>query len=269
MKTFNKYIRKNETALITGASSGIGLEYATQLAKSGCNLVIVSNEEEKLKSVAANLSQTYNINVVPRYQDLSTINAAQEVFDFCQSQNLQIDILINNAGIFFFKELNETTSDRANMMLRLHIYTPTQLCTLFGSEMKKRGYGYILTMSSMAALLPLPGITVYSATKAYLKSFMKSLYYEMRPYGVHTTVICPGAVNTPLYGLSSRFDDAMKVAVKVRFVYSPQLLVNKALKAMFRKRRCKTPGALNAIWPPLVNSLPKRLVNKLWVKYRS
>ncbi len=269
MKTFSKYIRKNETALITGGSSGIGLEYATQLAQSGCNLVLISNEEEKLKTVSERLQKEYNIKVTWKFQDLSKVEAAQEVFDFCQSQNLQIDILINNAGIFFFKELNDNTIDKANTMLRLHVYTPTQLCNLFGAEMKKRGYGYILTMSSMAALLPLPGITIYSATKAYLKSFMKSLYYEMRPYGVHTTVICPGAVNTPLYNLSSKFDGAMKIAVKVHFVYSPQLLVNKALNAMFHKRRSRTPGALNSIWPPIVNAVPKSLVNKLWVKYRS
>ncbi|MCF0207638.1 MAG: SDR family NAD(P)-dependent oxidoreductase [Bacteroidales bacterium] len=269
MKTFKKYIRDNETALVTGASSGMGLEYAKQLAQSGCNLLIVSNEEEKLKTVAEQIRNDYKVNVVWKYQDLSLPTAAQEVFDFCKDKNIQIDILINNAGIFFFKELNDSTLAKANTMLQLHVYTPTQLCTLFGGEMKKRGRGYILTMSSMAALLPMPGITIYAATKAYLKSFMKSLYYEMRPYGVHTTVICPGAVNTPLYNLSSRFDGAMRVAVKVRFVYSPQLLVHKALRAMFHKRRSKTPGPLNLIWPPIVNAIPKFIVNKLWVKYRS
>jgi hypothetical protein len=269
MKTFNKYIRKDSTALITGASSGMGLEYAKQLAMSGCNLLIVSNEEEKLFDVAEKIQNEYHVKVTAKYQDLAHPDAAKELFNFCQTNNIQIDILINNAGIFFFKELNNATIDRANVMLRLHIYTPTQLCILFGEEMKKRGYGYILTVSSITAQMYAPGITMYSATKAYLKSFMKSLYFEMRPYNVHTTVVCPGAVNTPLYNLNPKYEGMMKLALSLRLAYSPQQLVNKALKAMFRKRRCKTPGFLNTLWAPFINALPKRTVTRLWIKYRS
>jgi len=268
MKTFNKYIRKDSMALVTGASSGMGLEYALQLAKSGCNLLIVSNEEEKLNEVAKKLQDEYHVKVTARYQDLAKPEAANELFEFCQQNGMQIDILINNAGIFFFKELDETTLGKANTMLRLHIYTPTQLCTLFGGEMKKRRHGYILTISSVTAHLPMPGITMYSSTKAYLKSFMKSLYFEMKPYGVHTTVVCPGAVDTTLYNISPKYNGLMRFAVKIRVVYTPQILVNKALKAMFRKRRCKTPGFINLIWPPIVEAIPKGIVSKLWLKIR-
>lgn len=267
MKTFNKYIRKDSTALITGASSGMGLEYAKQLAQSGCNLLIVSNEEEKLNEVAENLQNEYKVKVTAKYQDLAQQDAAKELFDFCQQNNIQIDILINNAGIFFFKELNNESIGKASAMLMLHVYTPTRLCSMFGDEMKKRGYGYILTVSSVTAHIQVPGLTMYAATKSYLKSFMKSLWYEMRPYGVHTTVVCPGAVDTPLYNISPKYNKLMRVAVKIRVVYPPQLLVNKALKAMFRKRRCKTPGFINLIWPPLVNAIPRCIVNKIWKKY--
>ncbi len=96
MKTFNKYIRKDSTALITGASSGMGLEYADQLAKSGCNLLIVSNEEEKLKAVAERLQNEYHVKVTYKYQDLAKQEAANELFDFCQQNSIQVDILINN-----------------------------------------------------------------------------------------------------------------------------------------------------------------------------
>ena len=267
MKTFNKYIRKDSTALITGASSGMGLEYASQLAQSGCNLLIVSNEEEKLKEVAERLQNEYHVKVTYKYQDLARQEAAQEVFDFCQQNNIQIDILINNAGIFFFKELNNSTIEKASAMLMLHVYTPTRLCSMFGDEMKKRRYGYILTVSSVTSIMAVPGLTMYAATKAYLKSFMKSLYLEMRHYGVHTTVVCPGAVDTPLYNISPRFSGLMKFGVKIRVVYTPKLLVNKALKAMFRKRRCKTPGFINLLWPPLVNAIPRGIVNKIWQKF--
>ena len=89
----------------------------------------------------------------------------------------------------------------------------------------------------------------------------------MRHYGVHTTVVCPGAVDTPLYNISPRFSGLMKFGVKIRVVYTPKLLVNKALKAMFRKRRCKTPGFINLLWPPLVNAIPRGIVNKIWQKF--
>ena len=267
MKTFNKYIRKDSTALITGASSGMGLEYADQLAKSGCNLLIVSNEEEKLKAVAERLQNEYHVKVTYKYQDLAKQEAANELFDFCHQNSIQIDILINNAGIFFFKELNSTTIEKASAMLMLHVYTPTRLCSMFGDEMKKRGYGYILTVSSVTSVMAVPGLTMYAATKAYLKSFMKSLHLEMRHYGVHTTVVCPGAVDTPLYNISPKYEGLMRFGVKIRVVYPPKLLVNKALKAMFRKRRCKTPGFVNLLWPPLVNAIPRGIVSRIWKKF--
>ena len=187
-------------ALITGGSSGMGLEYARQLSEIGCNLLLVSNQEEELEKAARELGRD-GIQVLPHYQNLATETAAEELLAFCQAENLQIDILINNAGMFFFEELTRENEAKALTMMRLHIFTPTRLCIQFGEEMKKRGYGYIINMSSMAAKLPCPGITIYSATKAYLKSFGKSLYFEMRPYGVGVTTVCPAAIATPLYRL--------------------------------------------------------------------
>lgn len=268
MKSFKEQIKPEGFSLITGASSGIGAEYARQLAMSGSNLLLVSNQEEQLRNLSELLSTEYGIKTDWIYQDLSAEDSAQKIFDYCEDKGYRVDILINNAGMFFFKELNQNTINQANTMLRLHIYTPTQLCTLFGNEMKKRGHGYILNMSSMAAKMPMPGITVYSATKSYIKSFSKSLYYEMKPYNVHVTTICPGAVDTPLYNLNKKYNQLMKKAVKIRFVYSTKLLVNKALKALFRKRRCTTPGLMNSVWPFVVNSIPNSLVNKIWVRVR-
>ena len=185
---YRKWFKRFETshgrrpwALITGGSSGMGLEYARQLSEIGCNLLLVSNQKEELEKVSEDLKHDPTLQIVPHYQDLSTESAAEELFGFCQAVGLQIDILVNNAGMFFFEELNTENESKALTMMRLHVFTPTKLCVLFGEEMKKRGYGYLIDMSSMAAKLPCPGITVYSATKAYLKSFGKSLYFEMRP----------------------------------------------------------------------------------------
>ena len=252
-------------ALVTGGSSGMGLEYARQLAEIGCNLLLVSNQEEELKKAAEDLKRDKAIQVIPRYQDLATETAAEELLTFCQSENLQIDILINNAGMFFFEELTTENEVKALTMMRLHVFTPTKLCILFGEEMKKRGYGYLINMSSMAAKLPCPGISIYSATKAYLKSFSKSLYFEMRPYGVGVTTVCPAAIATPLYKLKPSL---LNLGVKIGLIGTPQWLVRKALKGMMRKKRVVKPGLMNLYLPPLIAILPHGLVNKLWLKFK-
>ena len=251
-------------ALITGGSSGMGLEYARQLADMGCNLLLVSNQKDELEKVARDLG-TNEIQVIPHYQDLATEDAAEELFGFCQAIGLQVDILINNAGMFFFEELTPENEAKALKMLRLHTFTPTRLCILFGEEMKRRGYGYLINMSSMAAKLPCPGITVYSATKAYLKSFGKSLYFEMRPYGVGVTTVCPAAIATPLYKLKPSL---LKFGVKIGLIGTPQWLVRKALKGMMRRKRVVKPGFMNLYLPPLIAVLPKTLVAKLWQKFK-
>ena len=252
-------------ALVTGGSSGMGLEYARQLAGIGCNLVLVSNQEKELQQVANELKQGRAIQIIPHYQNLATETADEELLAFCRSENLAIDILINNAGMFFFEELTSENEAKALTMMRLHILTPTRLCVLFGEEMKKRGYGYIINMSSMAAQLPCPGITIYSATKAYLKSFSKSLYFEMKPYGVGVTTVCPAAIATPLYKLKPRLLD---FGVKIGVIGTPQWLVRKALKGMMKKKRVVKPGLMNLYLPPLIAALPHGLVNKLWQKYK-
>ena len=252
-------------ALITGGSSGMGFEYARHLADIGCNLLLVSNQKKELENATETLRQGRDIQVLPHYQDLATETAAEELFAFCQAESLQIDLLINNAGMFFFEELTLENEAKALMMLRLHTFTPTRLCILFGEEMKRRGYGYLINMSSMAAKLPCPGITIYSATKAYLKSFGKSLYFEMRPYGVGVTTVCPAAIATPLYKLKPSL---LNFGVKIGLIGTPQWLVRKALKGMIHRKRVVKPGFMNRYLPPLIAVLPHGLVNMIWQKYK-
>jgi short-subunit dehydrogenase len=252
-------------ALITGGSSGMGLEYARQLAAKGFDLILVSNRQEELEQAQEELSRTSTVKVITRFQDLARQNAADELMAFCQEQSMEVEILINNAGMFFFEELTPENEAKALAMMQLHVYTPTRLCLLFGEEMKRRGHGYLINMSSMAAKLPCPGITIYSATKAYLKSFSKSLYFEMRPYGVGVTTVCPAAIATPLYKLKPSL---LKLGVNIGLIGTPRWLVRKALRGMFHKRRVVKPGLMNLYLPPMIAVLPKGLVDKLWQKYK-
>ena len=248
-------------ALVTGGSSGIGLEFSRQLAEKGYDLIIVSNSREQLDAVCAPIAEEYGVRVIPRLQNLATGNAAEELMEWCDSQSVLPDILINNAGMFYFKELSPELMGKAEVMIWLHVTTPTKMCILFGDRMKQRGSGRILLVASMAARIPAPGIQVYSATKAYLRSFGESLSFELKPYGVTVTTLCPAAVATPLYGLKKGL---LNFGVAIRVIHTPQWLVRKALKGLFRGRRLMKPSIMNAYLPPMIKMLPSNLEQKIW-----
>lgn len=252
-------------ALITGATSGIGWEFCKQLAANGCNILMVSNQKEQLETMHKNLAEEYGVEAWGLYMDLSQETAADEVWHYCQEQHLEINILVNNAGMFFFHEIDAETREKALTMLRLHMTTPTKLVMLFGEAMKERRYGYIVNMSSMAAQLPTPGITIYSATKAYLKSFSKSMYFEMKPYGVGVTTVLPAAIATPLYRLKPSL---MKLGVTLHLISTPQWLVKRAIKGMLRRKQVVKPGVMNYYLPVVIRLLPACIEQRIWNKYK-
>jgi short-subunit dehydrogenase len=256
---------KGYNALVTGGTSGMGWEYCQQLAAKGCNILMVSIQQEQLEKLPKELTERYGVKAWGLYMDLSKDTAAREVWDYCQEQKIEIDILINNAGMFFFHELDPETQGKAITMLQLHIMTPTRLVMLFGEAMKERRRGYIIHVSSLAAKLPVPGITFYSATKAYLKSFSKSMYFEFRNYNVGCTTVLPGAIATPLYGLKPSL---MKLGVNVGVISTPRWLVKRAISGMLHKRHYVKPGAMNYYLPVLIKLLPNWLEMKIWNKFR-
>lgn len=265
-KTFKKYLWPGCTALVTGASSGMGLEYVRQLGAMGCNVLMVSNQEKELHQYADAFNRQFNAEFRPLFCDLSRLEAADELDSYCEENGLKIDILINNAGMFFFHELKGDYCRKSDIMLRLHILTPARLCEIFGNRMKERGGGYILNVSSVAAKMQFPGMVTYGSTKAFLYSFSRSLYYEMKPYHVGVTTICPGAVDTSLYSVLPQIDKLFKLGKKLGVVMTPEKLVRKALRAMFRKKRSVVPGFINHFFAPIVNLLPIWAVNRIWKK---
>ena len=261
-------------SLVTGASSGIGLQYATQLARDyHTDLLLVSNQELELRQVAADLSSRYGVHAIPLYADLSLPDAAERLHQYCRDNGLVVDILINNAGVFFFNPYCETSMKRIDLMLHLHIMTVAKLTRLFGEDMvsreltqeeqvqqicgKSRRKGYILNMSSMSAWMAMPGIQSYNASKAFIYNFSKSLWYELRPKGVNITVMTPGAVDTELFGLAPHL---RRLAVALTVAIPPEKLVKRALRKMFRGKKADMPGVINYLCTPLLKHTPDWLV---------
>ncbi|MBQ9339289.1 MAG: SDR family NAD(P)-dependent oxidoreductase [Paludibacteraceae bacterium] len=245
-------------ALVTGASSGIGLQYATALARDyHTDLLLVSNQENEQIEVANDLARKYNVKTTALCRDLSKQDAAEELHHYCVENNLQVDILINNAGVFFFNPLVETSMQRLELMLMLHVVTVAKMCRLFGEDMCRRGQGYILNMSSMSAWMAYPGIQTYNSTKAFIYNFSKSIWYEFYPKGVGVTVMTPGAVDTALFGLAPKY---RKLAVNLTVSIPPEKLVKIALKRMFKKKKWGMPGVLNHLATPLLKHTPDWLV---------
>lgn len=256
-----KIDRPQGMALVTGSSSGIGLAYAKELARRGYDLLLVSNEQERLQQVADELSKAFGVGALPLYMDLARPEAARELYDHCKKEHLEIEVLVNNAGVFFFDDLTEVAASRIETMIMLHVHTVTMLCHYFGAEMRQRGKGYILNMSSMSAWTPAPGISVYGASKSYLRKLSQMLRYELRGNGVYVTAVCPGAVATGLYNLSEKYQ---RLALRLGVMMTPERLARKAIRALFAHKDYILPGGINRFVILLLYLLPAQII--YWLK---
>ncbi len=246
-------VRGSRTALVTGASSGIGKAIAEQLAQYGYNLVIVSRDEELLESTAIELGGKYSVSVLHRSMDLATQQAAYNLYDWCTGAGIEIDVLVNDAGMFIYNDTLKCELCRIEDIMNLHMVTPTLLCRLFGNDMAKRHHGHILNIASYSIWMNYPGLSLYSATKNYLRSFSKPFAGEMRDKGVTVTAVSPAGVTTDLYGLPDRYK---KLGNRIGVLDTPEKIARVSVRAMFRGRRHVVPGIMNRIAIPILRLLP-------------
>ena len=221
-----------KVALVTGASSGIGYEYARVMAGRGYNLLIVSNEEAIHKK-AEILRKDYPVEVVSLVRNLGVQEAAKELHTYCKEHNLQVEVLINNAGVYHDRDFLDDSEAFNYLILNLHMITPAMLTYYFGQDMVSRGKGYILNMCSITASVAVQRMGTYGASKAFLQNFTRSVHVELREKGVIVTNVSPGAVQTGLYNLQSY---AMKIGRALGYIVTPQYLAKRGVNAMFRGR---------------------------------
>lgn len=241
-------------AIITGASSGIGLEISKELAKKNYSIVAVSNQPDKLAKLKQDWEKEFGIDVHTIDCDLTDKKSSHLLFDYCKENNISVEVLVNNAGILTYGEAIDVPVEKAEAILSLHMSTPAILCRLFGEEMAKNGGGYILNVSSISAVMPFPLISFYGPTKGFLKNFSTALRTELKRKNVSVTCLLPGATSTSLY-------EGTEMSLKESSMKKPDYVAQAGVKAMFRKKRQCIPGFLNKITVFLVPIVPNWLVS--------
>jgi short-subunit dehydrogenase len=235
-----------EYALITGGGSGIGLEFA-KLLLSKYNLVLVGREEEKLKKAKQDLLRqgadpSRNIIILPR--DLSGLGSAQNIFQACKQESIDIKVLINNAGSGLFGHHESLDEASITDMLNLNVTTLTLLCKFFGEEMKRKKSGYILNVSSTGAYQPVPYIAAYAASKSYVLNFSEALSKELEDYGVTVTCLSPGHTDTNFFAYAGIGNDKEGFyGLNTRI--SPKKVALVGINALFARRISIIPGIKN------------------------
>lgn len=258
-------MKKNRPfALVTGASSGMGFEFAKQLAEKGYSLLMVSIDEDQLKDACEEIRAEFKVEVITHCMDLSKDNSAEQLFALCNEMNLDVEVLINNAGFFFFGMATDADVKRAKAMIDLHVKTTSILCTLMGAQMKAKGKGYILNNSSISAFKHFPGIAYYGSTKAYIKSFTQSLRLELKPFGIHVTCLLPGATATNLYDPDVvDVDKAKRYGVMV----DPSFVAKKGLNALFANRSRSIPGFTTKLMNAMARCTPYFMI--YWLRKKT
>ena len=248
------------TALITGASNGIGLELAKVHASKGGDLVLVARNKTKLDELKAELESQFKVSVYTIGKDLSANNSAQEVYDEITKQNIQIDYLINNAGFGDFGMFAETEWNKGLQMINLNITTLTQFTKLYLQDMVKRKSGKIMNVASTAAFQSGPTMAVYYATKAYVLSFSEAVDNEVSGKGVTVTTLCPGPTESGFQAAAAMEESNL---VKGKKLPTAKEVAEYGYSSMMKGKTVAIHGMMNWIMAHSVRFTPRALVVKL------
>ena len=253
---------EGKTALVTGASSGIGYELAKCFARDGYNLVLVARSADELRKIAAQLTSEFGVSAKVIVKDLSMPASPQEIFDAVQADGITIDVLVNNAGFGTYGTFSNTNLKDDLEMMQVNMVSPTHLTKLFLPGMIARGQGRILNVASMAAFLPGPLLAVYCASKSYVLSFSEALAEELRGTGVTVTTLCPGPVRT---GFAKRArTERTKAMIRGLFnrIWEPEDVAAVGYHGLMKGKTIVIPGKRYKIAIILVRLLPRKLTTR-------
>ncbi|MFA7359605.1 MAG: SDR family oxidoreductase [Candidatus Kapaibacterium sp.] len=249
-----------KTALITGASAGLGVEFAKNFAKDGHNIVLTARRTERMEQLAEELMNKHSVDIKVLGKDLSNMNEVQSVFETLQRDNIHIDFLVNNAGFGDWGNFHESDWTKVEGMIDVNMKALTKLTYLFMRPMIQKGGGRILNVASMAAFQPGPLMAVYYATKAFVLSFSEAVNNEIKGTGVSITILCPGPTE-------SEFQSAANLGKSKLFKHTriptAKEVADFGYREMMKGSLTVVPGFLNWLVVQSVRFSPRKFVLKI------
>jgi short-subunit dehydrogenase len=251
-------------ALITGGSKGIGKAIAEALARLHFNILIIARSEELLKKEAERLAQKYSVSADYLAIDLSSPDAALNIFEWCRVKKYTVFALVNNAGYGLSGPFEKYTAEDHLNMLQVNVATPVLLCRFFLPMLRMQSRSYILNIASTAAYQAVPYLNVYAASKSFIRSFSRGLRQELRDSKVSVTCVSPGATETEFPTRAMIGEKGLKTADRVNM--TPESVANIAVKSMLAGKAEVITGTINKIGAFFVWLLPKGLVERTAMK---
>jgi short-subunit dehydrogenase len=254
------------TALVTGSSSGIGEQIATELARRGHGLTLVARREDRLRALADDLHSRFEVAVEVVPADLTDSAARAAIAERLDELGLAVDILVNNAGFTTMGPVHRADRERELALVRTNVEAVVDLCTMFVGPMTTRRRGAVLNTASTAAFQPLPAQAGYGASKAFVLSYSRALGAELRGTGVTVTALCPGPVETGFADVAGMTDEEAEQSLP-RFMWvAPEQVAKAAVDGMAAARPVVIPGAANAAGAMFGYLAPRRLILPFMVK---
>jgi uncharacterized protein len=250
--------------LITGASSGIGLEFAKIFAREGHNLVLVARSEETLSTLKKQFEEEYDVSVRVIVKDLTHYSSPTEIYDEVKRENINVNILVNNAGFGVHGYFKDTDLESELEMIQVNITALTHLTKLFLKDMVDNNNGRILNVASVAAFQPGPLMAVYYASKAYVLSFSEAIAEELRDTKVKVTTLCPGLVKTNF----SKVAHANGSLLFDRDATSAKDIAEYGYKALYNDKRVVIPGIRYKTLVQMTKFIPRKTVTKVLKKFQ-
>jgi len=248
-----------KTALVTGASSGLGVAFARQLAAMGADLVITARRADNLAAVAREIEEKHGVTVTVIALDLSEPGAPGKLFAETEGKGRAVEILINNAGGGIHQNFADTEWDRLARQIQLNVVSLTELTHLFVRAMRGRGTGHILNVASIGAYTPTPTYATYSAGKAFVRDFTEAIAYELRDTRIRVCCLCPGGTLTEFHQAAGQ---TLPAAFRATFM-SAERCAAIGLGALFGGRRNIISGLINHISMFTLRFLPRRMM--VWI----
>lgn len=242
------------SVLITGASSGIGMELAKVFAHHGYDLIIAARSKEKMDILKSQLEAEYDIKVDVCKVDLSQEDGASFLYDEVKALGAKVEILVNNAGAGYVGEFAEATCEKDLRIMELNMTSLTLLTKYFSREMMKNGSGKILNVASTGSYHPGPYTATYYATKAYVLSLSEALWLELKPYHITVSALCPGATRTNFAKTAGKAESDMAM--------SPSFMAKAAYKGVMKGKRVIIPGLRNKLFVKLPRGLAIGMIGK-------